>query len=539
MSAVDSGEGSCCSSTEPNESPPFALHASSVDTLVVNSLQLDIASYPNVEYANPSVTKTQTYPPHSKHHSNFALSTIPIFNSDRPPDLASSILSSTSNEDISHASSIYEKIPTLGPGDSFSSQYLDEAASLLIPMQLYGEKSHVYQSQTNWNENNSMNRCLSIIQPGIESEADSFSSMGFSQLMQNADNTRETPSTNTNIERGRPKLTTLVEEKERVTQSDSSFHSTRSSMANSRKGGDSTNVFLDRMPAISSTSLSSDRQSTYITSSQALSFENVRMRSDGAHVQQIDPVSFEVSVDLLSQVATQDVMEVAGNASSLRLWCDSIPSLIITKNSESARNDFNHKGHSQVLRERAEYDGEWIEATVPGLVSPPSITSCIYATSVAVWNCVGFPSYGKVSMFIERQKGRVGLSIGPFPGNITVSHTLIVNKSSEPSRKTTLVDRVQLTQGSSGSELQCELLRCLESCFLPKLKAYMEQTLSSMVRLRALVESSRETPLLSNGDITITSLRFANNFEKMVLPREDADDKKKRELETPLLGHGP
>ena len=39
---------------------------------------------------------------------------------------------------------------------------------------------------------------------------------------------------------------------------------------------------------------------------------------------------------------------------------------------------------------------------------------------------VGFPSTGVVRMFVERSRGQVGISMGPFVGNMMAEHTFSI-----------------------------------------------------------------------------------------------------------------
>ena len=210
------------------------------------------------------------------------------------------------------------------------------------------------------------------------------------------------------------------------------------------------------------------------------SLDHSVLRRTGVAVRQLDPTSFEVSIDLSPGCAVDDVMEVVANPAYLVLWCESIRSLVITNSSEGARDAANRGGTSSNDRQ---YEGEWIEATTTDLVSPPSASDCFYSTSKAMWNYVGFPSnYGTISMFVERQRGRVGLSLGPFAGDVTVSHSFSVANMN-------IIDTVTLSRGASSTELLCGIFDCLESLFLPTVKGYMDQVVSSMIRLRLLVET--------------------------------------------------
>ena len=61
----------------------------------------------------------------------------------------------------------------------------------------------------------------------------------------------------------------------------------------------------------------------------------------GAMASRTSDSSFRVSVDLSSSSTARDVMDVLGNPDLLSLWCDPVPSLVITQNSEGSRNAAN------------------------------------------------------------------------------------------------------------------------------------------------------------------------------------------------------
>jgi hypothetical protein len=192
--------------------------------------------------------------------------------------------------------------------------------------------------------------------------------------------------------------------------------------------------------------------------------------------------SFEVSVDVTATVT--DVMDVVGNPDLLRLWCDPVSnSLVITSSSEGARNAANLRSRE----EGREYEGEWIEATTSRLI-PPTNTSCLYSTSAALSRTLGFPSYGKIAMFVERQRGQVSLTLGRFAGGMEVSHRLTVSQLSSGGNKVRVVDDARVRKADSEASC-CGMLEWLETCLLPTAEDYMDQVLSSMARLRFLVEN--------------------------------------------------
>lgn len=204
-----------------------------------------------------------------------------------------------------------------------------------------------------------------------------------------------------------------------------------------------------------------------------------------------DDQSFEVSMEFPGPCTMRDVMTIVGNPELLRMWCDPIQSLVVTSTSDGS-------GNSGMQRDdRREYEGEWIEATTTALESPPCNAGYIYSVGQAVFDALGFASYGRITMFVERRRGQVGLTIGPFSGGIHASHTISV---SDEGGRVSIVDRVRLTRDMEGASMSslflCGVLdSCLlSSCLMPSLAAYMKQVSTSMARLRILVESGGLSP---------------------------------------------
>lgn len=364
--------------------------------------------------------------------------------------------------------------------EMLSSQQLDAAASLMaslaengLQMTLTSEQMHVSRTELGHSQQS---------RP-TTTHSQSYSRLGFSRLMQNAGDT-----TDFSISRVQDRALPVLREEVEA----DSFHS-------AREGPVSQQSFPSNISSTTSQLMSADwipvdgpsSSLGYMPPILEPSSGEGRARmlrrqtlagNAGVSARQLDPTSFEVSIQVAPDLSVEHIMEVLGNPSHLALWCDSIRSLVVTNSSDGASEQ--REASSQ---RRAIHEGEWIEATTTDLISPPSTSSCFYKTRSAMWDLVGFPSnYGDVSMFVERQQGRLGLSLGPFAGDVTASHSIRVDKRTGATR---IVNRVTLSKDVSNSILLCGVLDCLESCFLPSLKGYMSQTVSSMMRLRVLAET--------------------------------------------------
>ena len=240
----------------------------------------------------------------------------------------------------------------------------------------------------------------------------------------------------------------------------------------------------------------------------SLEIERVRARIRSSI---IDEESFEVSMDLGRRFNPRHVMDVLGNPEFLRLWCEPIQALVITNSSEGAHHSMNN-GQTLAGQNR-EYEGEWIEATTGSLVSPPCSGAYIHGAVQIILNTLGFASYGKVTMFVERQRGQVGLTVGPFYGGIFASHTIMVHEAEGGDVR--VVDRVRLKQEEDeltlASMFLCGVFDSLNRCLLPSIGSYMEQVTKSLIQLRGLVEKreSQERSMIERSQYERWSVQEA------------------------------
>ena len=228
--------------------------------------------------------------------------------------------------------------------------------------------------------------------------------------------------------------------------------------------------------------------------------ETVQIRID-------DDESFEVSVLLggSSPCTVDDVMDVISNADLLSLWCDPIETLIVISNSSDdsplAVNVNTNANVARISPDRTdpesvrEYEGEWIEATTSVLESPSTSLSFIFNAGQRLLESLGFASYGRITMFVERRRGHVGLTIGPFHGGIHASHTIHVSEDTNNSGSIRIVDRVRLTRDEEVLPLISfvgygVVGSCLSHCLLPSIVGYVDQVTTSMARLVLLLENN-------------------------------------------------
>lgn len=427
------------------------------------------------------------YPQQSELQSTVSLLSVPS-GSCPPPDLVSSILSYPTDESTQESSTI------CGLAANGSSFYQEPSNFSSFPVQSSYEPSHhdttalpILDQLLEPREVQEEPRSVSGTYRPPPSLVDNSisSSMGFSQLMHDADNANDYL-----VLSHSPHLPCHYEglEAPRSSTNESYYSAVQDSMGELSDStiiiGHSTHELASRhqiskwLPFLSC-----------VRPSKRTSFAPRRRHYPVVERKLLDPSSFEVSMTLDS-CNFQDVMNIIGNPELLRLWFEPIYNrkIVITKCSEGALN----RSSNQVRynETRADYEGEWIEATVTDLVSPPSVSTLVCNTKKGLWESIGFPSYAKLNIFAERQKGRVSLNIGPFPGDVTISHTITVNDQMyHDEKRISINDTVRLSHDKGNVELLWGIFDCVENCFLPTIVGYMEQAVSSLKKLSVLVDN--------------------------------------------------
>ena len=223
-----------------------------------------------------------------------------------------------------------------------------------------------------------------------------------------------------------------------------------------------------------------------------------------------------------SQVHVRDVINVLANVDLLPLWFSPVPAIFDALITDGRGCDSNIPDEHNNIDTTRSYDGEWIEISTP-LLSLPSdsrISGCIRSIRVATRSLIGFPARVRSMVFVERQRGRVGMTIGPFPDGLcngTVAfHSFTVRVWDEESgvgnQRLVVSDEVRLQRGGdealSGNRScgYCLILRLLirfiEWLFLrsyqPDLASFMSQTISSMEVLRLLIERGESAAYVGN-----------------------------------------
>lgn len=404
-----------------------------------------------------------------------------------PPGLASSIMSHTDGESQSSSPASSSLLQS-----HTSMRFLDTAASLLSGAWL---GSGLQESRSEWEnrsrrmmeESSSLQSIVLSDRPTSNTALSSYnnqdSEVGFSQLLEQASD--HPPPINNNSQQ---RLPVLLEDQSFVSIEQSRASLTVNDTRQRRRPGHETTApsqpHYIESGGLAETIIPVGPESSIHRS------EDRRLASlAGAFGSRTGDQSFVVSVELSPSVCTvQEVMDILGNPDMLPLWCDSIRDCVITQSSEGPRDgtSFRNSGDRQ-------YEGEWIEASCSKLL-PPSETSCLYRTSQSLASALGFSNFGRIHMFVERQRGQVGITMGPFPGSIELSHRISVFTNPR-NDKVKIVDTVSMQRDMNDGMAFCGLWEALENMFLPKVEDYLDQCLSSMARLRFLAENGEQASM--------------------------------------------
>jgi hypothetical protein len=433
-----------------------------------------------------------------------------------PPDYcsSSSIYSSTSAPPRLAASSVTSDTHTEGDHSSifgshtlsqFGSQYLDTAASL------FAAQHSLLQLESSTLAASSLNRSSSWQHPPNSSNNSS----------NNSTDVPNHSSSYSPIEQQQQQLhvrTTSTERRLPVLPEESS-------VADSHYRSPHTSFLVEDEPHPNSPSWTLERTIVpAVVDSLHMSEPRRLAHLAGATVTTLGDRAFRVSIEVSAPGGVSQVLHVLSQPHVLAQWCDPVESLVVVRTSGSNSSSLSGSDNTTLpsrstnniitAQLRAPAD-EWIEATTCAPLVVPRTTSCIVRAHSALATLLGFPTYGKVHMFVERTRGRVGITLGPFPGNVQVVHQLVVEEEQLPLvGRWRIVNQVRLqpygTTSDIGTSSYCGVWDVLERCFLPTVDDYMDQVLSSMARLRFLIEQQQqqgESPVAMHSGSDTDSLR--------------------------------
>lgn len=450
----ESDEGSVASSVG---APPFALGANEENDLHLSVVELEEPSCKNLQ--SSGTTLPHSIPDLAASHAMSSVSTA-------QGQRSSITMNSSSRGSLPHHSQQHHD------DDGMETYVFDTSNSMLgsssQPPSLLGS-SHLPGSGTLWTHDST----------------GGGGSLDFSQLMRRADDQHQHHSSTLIVQSRMP---TLIEKEEGMIDSGQTPASTDSSnvtpQTNTNQYSSGGNNWLSSL-FYGSPSPEQQLHAVPLMSLSPSYLDAGGLSGAGRDIQatRLGENTFQVSMQIDPPSTVRDVMGVLGNADLLRLWCDPIRTLIVTKSSEGAQSATNRGGSPG--DSNREYEGEWIEATTSTLVSPSKHSSCLYTLGQLMYTSLGFPSYGKITLFVERLRGQVGLTIGPFAGGIVASHTI---KVQDDGPVVSVVDNVRLSRDEESCVCCCGLCEPIKRCFLPRMAGHVEQAMSSFLRLRILIE---------------------------------------------------
>ena len=253
-----------------------------------------------------------------------------------------------------------------------------------------------------------------------------------------------------------------------------------------------------------------------------------------------------------SRLDMRDVMDVMANIELMHLWFDPVPAVFDAAVKDGSGSSSSPQSSPINSLEddtscNRQYDGQWVEISTP-LLSVPSdskISGCLRDIRVSLRSVIGFPARIRSMIFVERCSGRIGMTLGPYPDgflfqkgtmayhSFKVEASDVENGTTENRRCITITDEVRLQRG--GDEGLDETRR---TCFIfsilrfllgflewillfrwyqPDLASYIQQTKSSLEKLRNLIERG-ESSAYAGG--------------QLIVDGDDSGDA----INTPLLG---
>eukprot|EP00979_Chaetoceros_neogracilis_P007533 scaffold1593_cov231-Chaetoceros_neogracile.AAC.6 len=259
------------------------------------------------------------------------------------------------------------------------------------------------------------------------------------------------------------------------------------------------------------------------------------MVSHWPQVEKLSAHSFQVSV-AVDNVALREAMDVVCNPDLLRLWLESIDALVVTdhKGGKGSKTEHSSSDVTQLMyeepsiedlgdsvivppalpvkkspltrsiersKDREEYDGEWIVASTSEIIPPSSHINLVEGCVRKTREMFGFNQYGSVSMFIERNLNQVSFTVGPYKGDVSLSHKIMFRDLDSGRHGVRIIDQVKIVKADEidGGENDMILCSCLESMkdvlstwFEHSVDGYVEQTQRSLMNLIDLIDRGGE-----------------------------------------------
>lgn len=286
------------------------------------------------------------------------------------------------------------------------------------------------------------------------------------------------------------------------------------------------------------------------------------------HDKYVVKINIPITTNELS--AIREVVDIMGNMDLLHLWFDPIPAIFdstIRDGGSDGRGgiDDHMANNNDNTTTTRQYAGQWVEISTPPLRIPSDshISGCVSAIRNTLRSILGFPPRIRSMIFVERSCGRMGMTLGPYPDGFLCNsgtmayHTFTVRISDDGDevgddnittnnnmRCIVISDEVRLQRGGVDDDFIgktrnkscciCSIVKVILGLlewmllfrwYRPDLASYMQQSCTSLEKLRSLVEQGgRVSGYQHNDGETIMN---GNDWQ---------DNNVTQTLRSPLLG---
>lgn len=297
------------------------------------------------------------------------------------------------------------------------------------------------------------------------------------------------------------------------------------------------------------------------------------------HDKYVVKIYVPITTNELSDI--REVVNIMGNIDMLHLWFDPVPAVFDSTIRDGGSEISEHGPLSSLSTDGGgvdhiannndnttttrQYEGQWVEISTPPLRIPSDshISGCFSAIRNTLRSILGFPPRIRSMIFVERSCGRMGMTLGPYPDGFLCNsgtmahHTFTIRISDDGDefgediitannnmRCIVISDEVRLQRGGVDDDFIgktrnkkcciCSIIHIivgvLEWVLLfrwirPDLASYMQQSCTSLEKLRSLVEKGGKVSGYQHNDGEI--IMNGNDWQ---------DENATQTLHSPLLG---
>lgn len=320
--------------------------------------------------------------------------------------------------------------------------------------------------------------------------------------------------------------------------------------------------------------LESRLQSTFRTSSQP-PVRATRIRHDKYVVK----LNLPITTDEVSDI--REVVNIMGNMDLLHLWFDPVPAVFDStirdggseisehgplssspiQSTDGGGIDHMANNNDNITTTTRQYEGQWVEISTPPLRIPSDshISGCFSAIRNTLRSILGFPPRIRSMIFVERSCGRMGMTLGPYPDGFLCNsgtmayHTFTVRISDDGDevgedgitvnnnmRWIVISDEVRLQHGGVDDDFIgktrnkscciCSIINTIVGVlewvllfrwYRPDLASYMQQSCTSLEKLRSLVEQGGRSSTYhhNEGEIIMNGIDWQDEIVTQTLRR--------------------